>query len=164
MMVSMTTRLTHELTYDAPLGDVAAMLADPAFRAEVCRQTGVVRQDVTIEGAGAGMQVTIDQARPTDGVPQVAKKFVGDEINYVQVERWSTLDRAEITVSIPGKPGDIAGTVTLAESGGTTTETVLMDVKVGIPLIGGKIEALVTDMLKAAFTVENRTGQEYLSR
>ena len=32
----MTTRLTYELTYDAPLTDVGAMLADPAFREQVC--------------------------------------------------------------------------------------------------------------------------------
>ena len=164
MMSAMTTRLTHALTYDAPLAAVAAMLADPAFRTEVCRQTGAVRHDVTIEGAGAGMHVPIDQAQPADGVPQVARRFVGDEINYVQVERWSAPDRADITVNTPGKPGEIAGTVALAESGGTTTETVTMDVKVGIPLVGGKIEALVVDMLKAALTVENRTGRDYLSR
>ena len=163
-MSAMTTRLTQELTYDAPLADVAAMLADPAFREEVCRQTGVVRHDVTIEGAGAGMHVTVDQAQRADGIPPVAKRFVGDEINYVQVEQWSSLDRAQVTVAIPGKPGEMAGTIAVVESGGTTTETVAMDIRIGIPLVGGKIEGLVADMMRAALKVENRTGRTYLSR
>ena len=39
----MATTLTHEMTYDAPLADVAAMLADPAFREEVCADQRVLR-------------------------------------------------------------------------------------------------------------------------
>lgn len=164
MMSAMTTRLTHELTYDAPLAAVAAMLADPAFREEVCARTGVARHGVSIEGSGAGMHVTIDQARPADGIPSVAKKFVGDEIDYVQVEQWSSLDRAEVTMAMPGKPAEMAGTIALAEAGGTTTETVAMDIKIGIPLVGGKIERLIADLLRAALEVENRTGRAYLAR
>lgn len=160
----MTTRLTHDLTYDAPLAEVAAMLADPAFREEVCVRTGVVRHDVSVQGAGAGMHVSIDQVRAATGIPSVAKKFVGDEINYIQVEEWDADDRARVTVTIPGKPGDVAGTFLLAQAGGRTTETVEMDVKVGIPFVGGKIESLVADMLRAALDVENKVGRAYLAR
>ena len=160
----MTTRLDHVLTYDAPVADVAAMLADPAFRKEVCTRTYTTRHDVTIEGSGAGMRVTIDQAQSASGIPSFAKKLVGDEINYVQVEEWSSIDHARVTVSIPGKPGDMDGTIDLAESGGTTAETVVMDIRVGIPFVGGKIEALVADMLRAAFKIENQVGRDYLSR
>ena len=41
----MSKRLTHELTYDAPADAVAAMLADPAFREEVCDYQRVLRRD-----------------------------------------------------------------------------------------------------------------------
>ncbi len=160
----MATRLHHVLTYDATLADVAAMLADPAFREDVCRRTHTTRHDVSIEGSGAGMTVSIDQAQSASGVPSFARKFVGDEIGYVQVEEWSSIDRATVTVSIPGKPGDVDGTIDLAESGGVTTETVVMDIRVGIPFVGGKIEALVADMLRAALEIENEAGRDYLSR
>ena len=56
------------------------------------------------------------------------------------------------------------GTIDLAESGGATTETVVMDIRVGIPFVGGKIEALVADMLRAALEIENEAGRDYLSR
>ncbi|MGI8645341.1 MAG: DUF2505 domain-containing protein [Nocardioides sp.] len=160
----MTTRLDHALTYDAPLADVAAMLADPAFRQEVCVRTGTTRHDVSIEGSGAGMHVSIDQAQSAAGIPSYAKKLVGNEIRYVQVEEWSAHDHARVNVAIPGKPGEMAGTIALVEGAGTTTETVTMDIRVGIPLAGGKIESLVADMLRAALEIENTVGRDYLSR
>ncbi|MBA2464807.1 MAG: DUF2505 domain-containing protein [Nocardioidaceae bacterium] len=160
----MTTRLTHDLTYDAPLADVAAMLADPAFREEVCDSLGVLRRQVRVEGSGAGMRVSIDQTQAAKGIPAVAAKIVGDEVEYAQVERWTTLQHADLTMAIPGKPGDISGTIDLTEAGGTTTDSIAMDIKVGIPFVGGKIEGLIADMLRAALEVENKVGRAYLSR
>jgi hypothetical protein len=160
----MSKRLTHELTYDAPLADVAAMLVDPAFREEVCTYQRVLRVDVTVTEVKGATEVTIDQAQPASGLPSFARKIVGDEINIVQKERWGTPDRASIEVSIPGKPGEMKGTATLTESGGVTTETVDMEIKVGIPLVGGKLEGLVSDMLLKSLEAENKVGRGYLSR
>jgi hypothetical protein len=56
------------------------------------------------------------------------------------------------------------GTARLRESGGTTTETVVLDIKVGIPLVGGKIEGLISDLLARALRAENKVGRDYLSR
>ncbi|MCW2844027.1 MAG: hypothetical protein JWN22_1943 [Nocardioides sp.] len=162
----MSKRLTHVLTYDAPLAAVAAMLADPAFREQVCDAQGVLRHTVTIEGdaADGDLEVTVDQVQAASGIPSFAKKFVGDEINVVQTESWSSPGAGDIRVTIPGKPGDMSGTARLTESGGTTTETVTLDIKVGIPLVGGKIEGLVADLLLKALKAENRVGRDYLSR
>ena len=161
----MTKRLSHDLTYDASLEAVTAMLADPAFREEVCVAQGAVRHSVDIEGdATAGdLVVAIDQILAADGIPSFAKKFVGDEINIVQRESWSSPGAADITVVIPGKPGDITGTATVRETDGTVTETITLDIKVNIPLVGGKIEGLVSDLLLKALKAENRTGRDYLS-
>lgn len=162
----MTKRLTHALTYDAPAAAVAAMLSDPAFREQVCDAQHVLRHSVTIEGAAASgdLRVSIDQVRTAGGVPTFAKKFVGDEINIVHTESWSSPESGELRMSIPGKPGEMSGTVRLAESGGTTTQSVTLDIRVGIPLLGGKIEGLIADLLEKAYQVENRVGRDYLSR
>ena len=162
----MTKRLTLDLTYDAPLAEVAAMLADPAFRAEVCDHLGMLRKTVTITGDAATgtLEVVLDQVQAADGVPSFARRFVGDEINIVQRERWSSPAEGDIEVTIPGKPGDMSGTARLHESGGTTTESVVMDIKVGIPLVGGKIEGLISDLLLKALRAENKVGRAYLSR
>jgi hypothetical protein len=160
----MATTMTHRLEYAAPLADVAAMLADPAFREEVCTYQKVIRSTVEIDGDGDARTVVIDQVQPANGIPGFAKKFVGDEINIVQREEWSTAEAADLHVTIPGKPGEMSGTITLEESGGTTTETVDVRIKVSIPLVGGKIEDLIAGLLRKALVAENKVGRDYLSR
>lgn len=160
----MSKRLVHEMTYDAPVDAVTAMLADPAFREEVCRYQGVLRQKVDIERVGEGIHVTIDQWQSTSGVPSFAKKIVGEETNIVQKEIWTTPTLGDITVEIPGKPGDMTGTARVEEQGGRTVETVDLTIKVGIPLVGGKIEGLISDLLLKALKAENKVGRDYLAR
>lgn len=160
----MAKRLVHELRYDAPMADVASMLEDPEFREEVCARQGVLRALVTIDPTDSGMEVTIDQVQAAKGIPSFAKKFVGDEINIVQQESWSSADEGGLTLTIPGKPGEISGTVRLTEVGGVTTETVDLTLKVNVPLVGGRIEGLIADLLVKALKAENRVGRDYLSR
>jgi hypothetical protein len=160
----MAKRLRHELTYDAPMAEVAEMLADTSFREDVCEYQGVKRAMVSIDSDDNGMEVTIDQVQAAQGIPSFARKFVGDEINIVQQESWSSPTEGDITVTIPGKPGEMKGTARLAESGGVTIETVDLTVKVNIPLVGGKIEGLIADLLLKALKAENTVGRDYLSR
>lgn len=159
----MSRRVTHELTYDAPLTEVAAMLADPAFRQAVCDYQGVIRSSVEIEPEGAGFRARLKQVQTAQGIPSFARKFVGDEITIVQTEQWASAEHGDITVEIPGKPGDMVGTAQLRESGGTTTETVDLTVKVGIPLVGGKLEGLIGDLLLKALKAENAVGRKWLA-
>lgn len=163
MMSAMTTRLTHALTYDAPLADVSAMLGDRDFREQVCEALGVLRHEVTVDAQGVGKRVVIEQVQATAGLPSIATALVGHEIEIVQEERWTALDRADMSVTIPGKPGHMAGTVVLSEADGVTTESIDLTIKVSVPLVGGKLEGLVSGMLLKALKVENTAGRRYLS-
>lgn len=156
----MATSLRKELPYDASPDAVAAMLADPAFREEVLERQRVVRGSVTIEGE----HVTIEQVQSAAGLPSFARKFVGDEIVILQREHWRTTTSADMHVTIPGKPGDMAGPLRLDEHEGGTIEVVELAIKVSIPLVGGKIENLIAEMLGKALDKEHQVGQEWLSR
>ncbi|HEU4337862.1 MAG TPA: DUF2505 domain-containing protein [Nocardioides sp.] len=155
----MGKRVVKDLTYDAPLEEVAAMLTDPAFRELVLERMHVVRGSVTVEDG----VVTLEQVQSSSGLPSFATKLVGHEIRIVQVESWRTTEHADVEVTIPGKPGEMAGTATLVESDGRTTERVDLEVTVRLPLVGGKIEGLVADMLGKALDTEHRTGVEWLA-
>lgn len=159
----MTKRLTHELTYDAPLSEVAAMLRDPAFREKVCTRQRVLSHEVTITENGDAADVSVERRQAVEGVPAVAAKVVGDEITIVHRETWHDWHSGDYTVGIPGKPGHIAGTVSLAESDGLTVETVELDVTVSIPLVGKKLEGVVVDLLKAALRTEHEIGVAHLA-
>lgn len=156
-------KINEKLRYDgASAAQVHEMLADRTFRERVCDEQRVLRHTVTIEQDGPGMQVEIDQVQAADGIPGFAKKFVGDEIHIVQSERWSSPEEGDIHVSIPGKPGEMKGTATLSEDPGGTTETVELAVSVSIPLVGGKIEGLIADLLSKALRAEHRVGVRWL--
>ena len=158
-------KIHEELRYDgATLEQVHAMLADPAFRREVCERQGVLRNDVAIEESAGGMSVKVDQIQTAQGIPSFAKKFVGEEINIVQTEDWTSPEKGNISVEIPGKPGEMTGTAHLTQDPDGTTETVNFSIKVNIPLVGGKIEGLIAGLLSKALRAEHQVGVDYLSR
>jgi carbon monoxide dehydrogenase subunit G len=156
-------KFSHTMTYDAPPADVQAMLADPVFREKVCAAMNAVRHDVSIDGSGKGMKVVVDQTQPAQGIPSFAKKFVGDEIRIVQRESWKDESKASLTVEIPGKPGDFKGDIDLDDDGDGTKETVAGEIKVKIPMVGGKLEGLIGDLLRSALKSEERVGRAWLA-
>lgn len=162
----MAKQITHDLTYDAPASAVYAMLTDASFREQVCDRSGVIRHDVTVAGEDltSGAVVRIQQFQSAQGIPSFAKKLVGEEIEIVQEETWTSPTEADVKVTIPGKPGEMTGSVRLVEEAGHTTEHVELTITVRIPLVAGKIESLVADMLLKSLRVENTVGREYLAR
>ena len=59
---------------------------------------------------------------------------------------------------MPGKPGDITGTRTLAADGHGTHEVYSVTAKVGLPLVGGKLEDLILQIFKKGVEREHRTA------
>lgn len=156
-------KFSHEIRYGASAADVYALLADQSFREEVCRAGGALEHDVSITPAGDGMKVVVDQTLPAAGIPSFATKFVGDRIQVIQTETWTSPTQADLELQIPGKPGHMRGTITLTESAGETVEAVAGDLKVSIPLVGGKLEGLIADLLRSALKSEQRVGSARLT-
>lgn len=161
MMCAMKFRT--ELSYDAPPADVFAMLSDPAFRERVCEAQKTVSHDVSVEVAGAGMTVTVETEQNTAGLPSIAKKIVGDTTRAVLKETWKDGSGGTVEITAPGKPTNAAGTVRLLEAGAGTTELVELEVKVKVPLIGGKLEALMAETIKDGYDVEYVVGRDWLA-
>jgi uncharacterized protein YndB with AHSA1/START domain len=156
-------KLRHEISYDAPLADVFEMLASPAFRERSAAAMGVISADVTIDRTGGGMEVRVDQVQPTEGVPSFAKKFAGKTTRAIQTESWDSPTGGTIAIETPGKPTSIKGTISLAEADGRTTETLDVEVKVKVPLIGGKLESLMADLVASGMDDEQKAGAAWLA-
>jgi len=160
----MSTNLRHEMRYDgATVEQIHTMLATPDFREAVCEYQRYPERTVEITPAGESMKVRVDQYRPADEVPSFAKKLVGAKINILQEETWHSVTSADLSVSIPGKPGSMRGTITLAGDDSGVTETVDVEVKVSMPLIGGKLEDFISGMLLRALKAENKVGVKWLA-
>jgi len=156
-------KFSYDMTYDAPPEDVAAMLADRAFREKVCESIRSRRWDVSVDGEGAGMKVVVDQTQKAVGIPSFAQRFVGDSIQVVQREDWGSTTAATLAIEIPGKPGRLDGTIRLAPHGDGTVETVSGELKVKVPVVGGRLEEMVAGLLRSALRAEENVGRAWLA-
>jgi len=158
-------KMTVELVYpDATVDQVHAMLGDQAFHEEVCDRQHVLRKTVSIDRAGEGLVVRKEQVQQTQGIPSFATKFVGAETTITSVDHWTSSTAGTLHVSLPGPLGPLTGTLALAQRGSDAVETVNLDIKVGIPLVGGKLEGVVADLMGKAMAKENQVGREWLTR
>jgi len=72
----------------------------------------------------------------------------------VQTETWAAADAngARICtyhVDVQGVPAKVSGTLTLSAAGTGTKQDIESDMKVSIPLLGGKLEKLMVDTAKS---------------
>ena len=155
-------KFRHELAYDAPPAQVFAMLADPEFRRAVAEAMDVISADVRLEPDGEGFQLTIDQLQKTDDLPGFARTFAGDSTQAIQREVWLGPSGGNLSIEAPGKPTTMSGTITLEPSGSGTTEVVELEIKVKVPLIGGKLEKLMAEKVKAGMVTEHGVGTTWL--
>jgi hypothetical protein len=156
-------RFEHRLSYDASPDVVHEMLIDQAFRQKVATEMHTTRHLVTVDRTASGVVVVVDQTQHARRIPSFAKRFVGDEIQIVQTESWDSETHAGLEVAIPGKPGHLKGGIVLESTGAGTQETVTGDIKVPIPLIGGRLEGLIAQLLDAAMRTEERVGRSWLT-
>ena len=156
-------KFRHELTYDAPPAEVFAMLADPAFREAACAAQDVISAEVTLEREGDGFSLTIDQEQRTDDLPGFARTFAGDSTRAVQREEWDGPSGGTLRIDAPGKPSEVKGTITLHPDGSATREIVELELRIKVPLIGGKLEKLLAERITAGMDAEHEVGKRWLA-
>ncbi len=162
-------RFRHVNSYAASPAEVRRMLTTPEFREEVCTYQRALEHSVEIHPEGDTTSVVITQRQAMDGAPAAARKVVGNSVQIVQREMWSGphggdgAPTADFAMEIPGKPGHLKGTITLVDTGsGGCDEVFTGEVKVNVPLLGGKLEGSVADILTRALRREGRVGVTWL--
>lgn len=152
-----------EIRFTGDLETVFAMLADKAFREKVAETAGADTWQVTVEERGAGAHAVVDTSQSTAGFPGPAVKVLGSHFDIHQEEEWTSPTEGTMLVTIPGKPGSVHGTVTLRQVGSEVVQTVDADIKVGIPLVGGKIEKLIGSAVGSVLRTQESVGADWLA-
>jgi hypothetical protein len=166
MMSAMDLKLSA--TYDASPDEVFAIITDPSFREEACQQTHALSYDVSVTTSGDDTVVRVVREMPTDQIPDFAKKFVGSSITVVQTETWRPAAAdgsrtADVRGDVRGTPAAFSGTARLTGEPGKTVQSVDLDVKVAVPLIGRKIEPFIAKAIEGALAKEQQIGQTWQS-
>lgn len=149
------------MPYAATPAKVYAMLADPAFREAVCAAQEVVSVDAELTPKGKGMSVRIDQVQRTEGMPSFARAVIGRTTRAIQIEEWSDHRNATLEIQTPGTPGSMHGTISIAPDSTGAVEVVELDIKAGVPLIGGRLEKLMGDLVRRSIETEHGVGIDW---
>ena len=156
-------RFRHELSYDAGPAEVFEMLADPAFREKVSEAMDVVScGGVHRPPARTASGSRTTRSSSTEGLPSFAKKFAGETTRAIQVEEWQDAAGGSLRIDAPGKPSSIDGTIELLPDGAGTIEVVELEIKVKVPLVGGKLEGLVEEQVRKGMDIEHEVGKAWL--
>lgn len=157
--------LSHTHRYAASADRVQQMLTDPAFRERVCQRLEALSHDVTVTGSRAAAQVVVRQTQAMAGAPAVATRLTGDTVTLEQREVWRSDTSADLAISLPGKPVELrGGQITLTERPDISCEyAVTGDLRVRVPLVGGKLESMLSDVLRAAMRRQAEVGDAWLS-
>lgn len=159
MMAAMDIK--SRLEFAAGVEEVFAMMTDRAFLEEVCKATHARSHEAEVTGT----TTTTTRKLPA---PDIAQKFVGQTVTVVEETAWGPADASgnrtgRVTMSIPGQPVTMKGTVTLGAGGAGTVGELVGDLKVAIPILGRKIEQSVAPTIVAGFRTQQKVGDNWLA-
>jgi hypothetical protein len=108
------------------------------------------RQESRTVAAGDAVTLVVSRGLP-DGIPGFLEKFLPRGGRARQTEAWGPSDggarRGTWQGEIPGAPAHVGGTLALEPTATGTRYRIQGEVKVSIPLVGGKAESFVVDMI-----------------
>jgi Protein of unknown function (DUF2505) len=159
----MPSRFEHRATFPAPADTVYSTLVDEAFLTARLRDIG---------GKGAALldhQTSDDTAtyRLRQGVdakhlPSAVRSILSGDLVVEREERWRGHESAG-RATINGVPAEIKSRSRLVPNGDDTQLVTEAEVKVSIPLIGGKIEKVVAEQVTKLLAAEAEYAEKWLA-
>lgn len=148
----MTVSLSRVFSYAADVETVFAALSSEAWaqrKAEVLRDgSRVVRREDKPDG---GVLLVVSRELP-EGVPGFLEKFLPRDGRADQSDEWGPagadgVRRGTWSAQIPGAPAQVHGTMRLEPAATGCSYTIEGEVKVRVPLVGGKAETFLAGMV-----------------
>lgn len=154
-------KFTHRAEYPARPDAVFAVMSDQEFQDAKCDATtdGSWSADVTTRADRT--VITTERHLPTDGLPDVAKSFVGATLTVVEVQTWGPPDEdggrvADLNLHVKGAPMTLRGWIRLSPTDSGSVHELEAELRAGVPLIGGRLEKAAAEPLTTAADIETR--------
>ena len=167
----MPKKFTSEDRYDATPDEVFAALIDRDFVVEKYTALGHTEIEVVelAPTAAGGHVVATQRSVEAAGVPDFVKKIFGERQTIVQREEWGPRRDdgsrdSTWTVETKGAPSTVTGRSELRPDGAGAVVSIVGEIKVSVPMIGGKIEGQVVGIFEDQARQEMAFGQEWLKR
>lgn len=159
----MPSRFEHRASFPAPVATVYLVLVDQAFLTARLRDIGgkgaaLLDHTTTSDDAAYKLRQGVDASK----LPSAVRSITGGDLVVEREERWrghESRGRATIT----GVPAQITSHGRLTDRGATTELVLSAEVKVSIPLIGGKIEKVVAEQVTKLLAAESEYAEKWLA-
>jgi len=156
------------IDYSATPDEVFAMLADEEFQNRKCVATGATSHTVAITSREDRTIIVCEREMPSEEFPSFVRSMVGDSLSVTETQDWGPpgnngVRQGRLTVAINGAPIQLLGSISLAQGGHGSIETIEADLKARVPIIGSKIEQAAAPAIQSAIRVETETGQDWLA-
>jgi hypothetical protein len=113
-----------------------------------------------------GFTVTLKEGVGAQMLPGVIKKVIRGDLTIIRTDTWGPLEgdhaSGTLTGGSSGLPSKVEGTFVLAPSAAGSTLTLKGKAEVKIPLVGGKIEGMVVDMIGKLVHNESKQARRWL--
>jgi hypothetical protein len=119
----------------------------------------------TFDADDTSFTIVSERDVPAD-LPGFAKKIVGETNHVTQTEKWTrNADAANATIELLFKniPGGTTGTMSITPSGSGTVWQSDFDIKVNIPMVGGKLEDVIKKETGSNFKQEKAFNDTWLA-
>jgi hypothetical protein len=164
-------RVTTREELPGTVEEVYALFTNVAFQEAKCLATtdDANHYSVDVTGGPAGERVRTERHLKSDGLPDVAKSFVGEHLTIVEVQTWSAPGadgsrESAVDMHVKGAPLTLKGTLRLEPSRAGTVKLLDADLKAQVPFIGGRIERAAAEPISAAIGIETDLIREWLTR
>ncbi|MFL6119564.1 DUF2505 domain-containing protein [Actinophytocola sp.] len=159
----MPSRFEHRATFPAPVGTVHATLVDEAFLTARLRDIGgkgaaLLDHRTSDDGADIRLRQGVDARH----LPGAVRSILSGDLVVEREEHWRGRESTG-RATINGVPAEIRFASRLVPKGDGTEQVVDAEVKVGIPLIGGKIEKVVAEQVTKLLATEAEYAEKWLA-
>jgi hypothetical protein len=161
--------LTTHADYDATPDEVFAVISDPDFVAAKTKEMSVADHSGAVTTRGDTTVITTKRTLPTDDLPDIARKFVGEVLILLEEQEWGPAGadgsrRADVRLKVEGAPVSLKGTIHLAPKGKGATQDLRADLTAKVPLMGGTIEKAAAPAIVAGIGYEVDLVKQRLAR
>jgi hypothetical protein len=163
----MATSLEHRSPFPAPVSTVYPTLVDEAFLRARLNEIGG-KDAALLEHTRSGDEVafTLRQGVEAARLPGAVRSIIGGDLVVERTERWRPDGEryaATTRVTINGVPGEIRGQSRLGDHRDGSLLVVRAEVRVSIPLVGGKLEKVVAEQVGKLLATEAEFAEKWLA-
>ena len=148
----MTAPVRSESRTPSPVGEVFALLTSERWverkAARFSDGSKVVRRE---SSPGGGLLLAVSRELP-EGAPGFLTRLLPKDGRVVQTDEWAPDDGSGTRtgtwrVELAGAPARLGGTMRIEPDGSGSAYVVVGETKVSVPLVGGRAESFIADMV-----------------